>query len=1045
MSKRLIKLGILFILPVIAYAQVSDTDPITQIYEWSAGQQLATNVIGSEVVAKSDGSNGAFAVFTRSGANQSIQARRINSDSSFTPAQAATVIDVNAVDRNPDFDTDKIFSSILVTAESLNSVTGKTEIFANRFNSGLTSSMWGVGSNGIKIISSSNASYKDPLIRAADQDSVILCLEQTTGVPTVLKGVVVKNSDGTLTKTLTTVISDSDGITEVEIAVDDEINSQIIYIAWKDQNSEIRITAINFSLQIQSGFNGTSGVVVSNNGSSHKIATASTDCYLTCIENGEIVVKRVRVSGGIDFSVNVTNDGLTHNNPSIAVDVDGSALVVFESGTGTSTDLYMQKVDSSGTLIWDEGTSVAIATVSGAQRNPQMFIQDFRIIVLWEDYNASTGSSKLYGQQLNDVGSTIEPACVATGTLISNTFGRPYLAPNFDDNLIVWSNSSSIFCAIYTNECAVSRPNAPIITGSYSTSILGGVINITINSTIATSTEIYRSGDGGGHYTLLDTVPAGTSVLQDPNLQPPGSTFFYRARNLAIDSNGITSSSLDSNVVSVTVPITSLDAPTYLASSAYTDPTNGQGVMCTWQDNSIGETGFFVEKSINNGPYAQVAQAGSNGYFAFVSGQITAGTSFRFRIRSHYNNSVFSGYSNEVEVTSLGSSDPLTAPIDLQKSVIQNNATLTWIDTSLVENGFEIERTSSSGTTLITVAANSSSYINTGLSIGIYYTYRIRSYRVISGNTVFSTYSNTVSFYIPSNFLVAPTNLQVTLGAGQPVSRIITFDDNSTNEMGFKLERKFLTEVQGWFGPTTQWTDWIVITELPAHAETGQVSHIEVLPYLSNVIQITYRVRAWAPYLGMSDYTNEATVSVSPGSGSMPGPGNFTATAISDTQIKLTWSYGSNPTNFTIERSFIGGQFQLLSEVPGTAREYIDSGLQPGTTYSYRIKACTIFLVFVSCTLYSGPVSATAAGGSSLSGNPPAPPTGPVFIPDPVNNNNNSSTVNPNQSQSSGKGSSKKGCSSSVMPFRGNHSALIILTIAMASLLGFTAVITNRS
>ena len=69
---------------------------------------------------------------------------------------------------------------------------------------------------------------------------------------------------------------------------------------------------------------------------------------------------------------------------------------------------------------------------------------------------------------------------------------------------------------------------------------------------------------------------------------------------------------------------------------------------------------------------------------------------------------------------------------------------LRWTDTSNNESGFRVERSTNGGTSwsvLGTVAANSTSTTNTGLTAGVTYTYRIQSYNTC-GN---SAWSNTAS------------------------------------------------------------------------------------------------------------------------------------------------------------------------------------------------------------------------------------------------------------------------------------------------------------
>lgn len=107
---------------------------------------------------------------------------------------------------------------------------------------------------------------------------------------------------------------------------------------------------------------------------------------------------------------------------------------------------------------------------------------------------------------------------------------------------------------------------------------------------------------------------------------------------------------------------------------------------------------------------------------------------------------------------------------------------LNWVDNSNNEIGFKIERSldTLSGYSLIqTLAANSTSYSDTGLVDGTKYFYRVYSYNS-SGN---SGYSNIASSITTLN---APTNLSVT-DSSKPT---LSWTNNSTSAQGFIIERK---------------------------------------------------------------------------------------------------------------------------------------------------------------------------------------------------------------------------------------------------------------
>ncbi|MFN8009042.1 MAG: Ig-like domain-containing protein [Terriglobia bacterium] len=73
---------------------------------------------------------------------------------------------------------------------------------------------------------------------------------------------------------------------------------------------------------------------------------------------------------------------------------------------------------------------------------------------------------------------------------------------------------------------------------------------------------------------------------------------------------------------------------------------------------------------------------------------------------------------------------------------------------------------------------------------------------------------------------------------------------------------------------------------------------------------------------------------------SSPAPTGLSATAVSKTEIDLTWQDGLiNEQGFKLERSTDGVNYSLRATLGANVNSYPDTGLTPNTTYSYRIYA----------------------------------------------------------------------------------------------------------
>lgn len=87
----------------------------------------------------------------------------------------------------------------------------------------------------------------------------------------------------------------------------------------------------------------------------------------------------------------------------------------------------------------------------------------------------------------------------------------------------------------------------------------------------------------------------------------------------------------------------------------------------------------------------------------------------------------------------------------------------------------------------------------------------------------------------------------------------------------------------------------------------------------------------------------------------MSPPSGLTATAVSSSQINLSWTDNSTETGFRIERSgSSGGPYSEITTVGANVTTYSNTGLSAGTTYYYRVRAYNN-----GNSLYSNVASAT--------------------------------------------------------------------------------------
>jgi len=174
-------------------------------------------------------------------------------------------------------------------------------------------------------------------------------------------------------------------------------------------------------------------------------------------------------------------------------------------------------------------------------------------------------------------------------------------------------------------------------------------------------------------------------------------------------------------------------------------------INLTWTDNSSDESSFKIERCTGAGcsNFAQVGTAGANAT-SFSDLTVAATTTYVYRVRAA-NSGGDSDPSNTAQATTpSGPPPPLAAPSNLVAGTISGTQiNLSWTDNSGNENGFRLERCTGSTCTnfvqIVEVAANVTSFPNTGLTKNTTYRCRVRSFNA-SGN---SAYSNIVSATTP--------------------------------------------------------------------------------------------------------------------------------------------------------------------------------------------------------------------------------------------------------------------------------------------------------
>jgi hypothetical protein len=104
-----------------------------------------------------------------------------------------------------------------------------------------------------------------------------------------------------------------------------------------------------------------------------------------------IYAQRVDSSGVIQWTYNgieVTGKPIREYNEKIISDGDGGAIIVWEQGSNNNYDIWAQRIDANGTVIWPAG-GIRVCPVASNKLNPRMVVgADKMVYIIWQDQRA---------------------------------------------------------------------------------------------------------------------------------------------------------------------------------------------------------------------------------------------------------------------------------------------------------------------------------------------------------------------------------------------------------------------------------------------------------------------------------------------------------------------------------------------------------------------------------------------------------------------------------------------------------------------------------
>ncbi len=304
----------------------------------------------------------------------------------------------------------------------------------------------------------------------------------------------------------------------------------------------------------------------------------------------------------------------------------------------------------------------------------------------------------------------------------AGTYNITFSGPVSAEKSVTVGSESALLDLLSTPAAVPTAPSNLRITSTSPTSI---TLTWTDKSNNEDGFKIERSPDGSSGWTEIGTVGANVNMYTDANLTCE-TTYYYRVRAYNGDGN-----SEYSNVASDTTNACPVDLPA-TPSDLAVNVTSQTAITLTWTDNSDNEDGFKVERSPDgSSDWTEVGTVGED-VTLYMDADLTCETPYYYRAYAH-NADGNSDYSNVISGTTDACPANLPdAPSDLTVDMTaQTVITLTWTDNSDNEDGFKIERSldGSSGWVLVgTVMTDVTTYVDTGLTPGTSYYYRVFAY-----------------------------------------------------------------------------------------------------------------------------------------------------------------------------------------------------------------------------------------------------------------------------------------------------------------------------
>lgn len=494
---------------------------------------------------------------------------------------------------------------------------------------------------------------------------------------------------------------------------------------------------------------------------------------------------------------------------------------------------YLFRVASSGQYGLSAWVPSAAVTTIAAPAAPTAVaatvVSNTSVTLTWTDASVSeTGfvlQQSLNGGAFTQIGATV-PTLNAAGTAqvytqaLTTTAGASYVFRVAAVGALgnsAWSTTPTVVSLI-----PPAAPTALSVTAAVATATLRWTDNASNETGFGVEVSL-----NGGAFTQVATVPATTGTGGAASYVYTATvTGSYTFRVRALGAANSASAYVTSAATTLTAPtISNVPATPINLATAITSATQA---TLSWTDNSVNETSFRVERSVNGAAFTTLLNLTSTGANITGTGSVLStpvtialGSTYVYRVTARAGGIA----SLPATVTLVAAVQPATGLAAMASGT--TGATLTWTDSPNEANYLvESSTNGTTWTTLGTTAVNATSFPVTGLAAGVAYTFR-----VTARNGALSATPATVTLTLGG--LLAPTGLTgVAINNIRGASVQLSWTDNATTETAYLVERCL--------GVCTAASNWAALPAVTLPAQSTQT----VVTRLARATTYSFRVTA---------------------------------------------------------------------------------------------------------------------------------------------------------------------------------------------------------